>query len=84
MLTAHSFTSTSSAYAVEIPRPLKYKVTSIRDKIQSRGIAPINNKNSKDISIIFVTQHQLIKGPIVYYFPGGGGVWWGGTIFERG
>ena len=29
------------------------------DKIQRRGIAPINNKNNKDISIIFVTQHQL-------------------------
>ena len=49
----------------KIPRPLKYKVTSIEDKIQRRGIAPINNrtnnknKNNKDISIFFVTQHQL-------------------------
>ena len=24
------------------------------------------------------------KGPIVYYVPGGGGVWGGGTIFEKG
>ena len=43
----------------KIPRPLKYKVTSIGDKIQRRGIAPTNNKNNKDISIFFVTQHQL-------------------------
>ena len=44
---------------LKIPRPLKYKVTSIGNKIQRRGIAPINNKNNKDISIFFVTQHQL-------------------------
>ena len=43
----------------KIPRPLKYKVTSIGDKIQRRGIDPTNNKNNKDISIFFVTQHQL-------------------------
>ena len=43
----------------KIPRPLKYKVTSIGDKIQRREIAPTNNKNNKDISIFFVTQHQL-------------------------
>ena len=44
---------------LKIPRPLKYKVTSIGDKIQRKGIAPTNNKNNKDISIFFVTQHQL-------------------------
>ena len=43
----------------KIPRPLKYKVTSIGDKIQRKGIAPTNNKNNKDISTFFVTQHQL-------------------------
>jgi len=42
----------------KIPRPLKYKVTSIRDKIQRKGIAPTNNKNNKDI-YIFATQLQL-------------------------
>ena len=81
MLTAHSFTSTSSAYAVEIPRPLKYKVTSIRDKIQSRGIAPINNKNSKDISIIFVTQHQLRDRSFITSQGEGGLVGGGGYNF---
>ena len=45
----------------KIPRPLKYKVTSIGDKIQRKGIAPTNNKNNKDISTFFVTQHQQIK-----------------------
>ena len=43
----------------KIPRPLKYKATSIGDKIQRRQTAPTNNKNNKDISIFFVTQHQL-------------------------
>ena len=43
----------------KIPRPLKYKVTSIGDKIQRKGIAPTNSKNNKDISTFFVTQHQL-------------------------
>ena len=43
----------------KIARPLKYKVTSIGDKIQRKGIAPTNNKNNKDISIFFLTQHQL-------------------------
>ena len=43
----------------KIPRLLKYKVTSIVDKIQRKGIAPINSENNKDISIFFVTQHQL-------------------------
>ena len=42
----------------KIPRPLKYKVTSIGDKIQRRGTAPTNNKNNKD-TIFFVTQRQL-------------------------
>ena len=57
-VTAHAFTSTSSAYVVE-NRALQCKVTSIGDKIQRRGIAPTNNKNNKHISIFFVTQHQL-------------------------
>ena len=43
----------------KIPRPLKCKVTSIGDEIQRREIAQTNNKNNKDISIFFVTQHQL-------------------------
>ena len=43
----------------KIPRPLKYKAASIGDKIQRRQTAPTNNKNNKDISIFFVTQHQL-------------------------
>ena len=43
----------------KIPRPLKYKATSIGDKIQRRQTAPTNNKNNKDISTFFVTQHQL-------------------------
>ena len=43
----------------KIPRPSKYKVASIGDKIQRKEIAPINNKNNKDITIFFVTQHQL-------------------------
>ena len=43
----------------KIPRLLKYKVMSIGGKIQRRGTAPTNNKNNKDISIFFVTQHQL-------------------------
>ena len=43
----------------KIPRLLKYKVTSIEDKIQRRGTAPTSNENNKDISIFFVTQHQL-------------------------
>ena len=42
----------------KIARPLTFKVTSIGDKIQRKGIAP-TNKNNKDISIFFVTQHQL-------------------------
>ena len=50
---------TVNAHAFTSPRQLKYKVTSIGDKIQRRGIAPTNNKNNKDISIFFVTQHQL-------------------------
>ena len=57
-LIAHAFTLTSSAYAVENTET-KYKVTSIGDKIQRKRIAPTNNKNNKDISIFFVTQHQL-------------------------
>ena len=43
----------------KIPRPSKFKVASIGDKIQRKEIAPINNKNNKDITIFFVTQHQL-------------------------
>ena len=43
----------------KIARPLKYKVTSIGDKIQRKGIAPTNNKNNKDITIFFVTKDQL-------------------------
>ena len=43
----------------KIPRPFKYQVTSIGDKFQRRETAPTNNKNNKDISIFFVTQHQL-------------------------
>ena len=42
----------------KIPRPLKYKVTSIADKIQRKGTAPTNNKITRT-SIFFVTQHQL-------------------------
>ena len=43
----------------KIARPLKFKVTSIGDKIQRKEIAPTNNKNNKNISTFFVTQHQL-------------------------
>ena len=43
----------------KIPRSLKYKVTSIGDKIQRKGIAPPSNKNNKDISIFLVAQQQL-------------------------
>ena len=49
---AHAFTSTCSAIMQsKIPRPLKYKVAPIGDKIQRRGIAQTNNKNNKDIYI---------------------------------
>ena len=41
------------------PPPPGYKVTSIGDKFQRRETAATNNKNNKDISIFFVTQHQL-------------------------
>ena len=58
-VTAHAFTSTSSAYVVENTDTVKVHSASIGDKIPRREIAPTNNKNNKDISIFFVTQHQL-------------------------
>ena len=60
-LTAHAFTSTSSAFIVENTETVKVQVTSIGDKIPRKGIAPTNNQNNKDISIFFVTQHQLFS-----------------------
>ena len=39
--------------------PREYKVMSIGDKIQRKRIAPTNNKNNKDISAFFATEHQL-------------------------
>ena len=41
----------------KIPRPSKYKVTSIGDKIPRKGIAQI--KTIKITETFFVTQHQL-------------------------
>ena len=58
-VTAHAFTSTSLAYVVENTETVKVQSASIGDKIQRREIAPTNNKKNKDISIFFVTQHQL-------------------------
>ena len=49
--TAHAFTSTSSAYAVENTDTVKVQryvcQLSVGDKIQMRGTAPTNNKNNK-------------------------------------
>ena len=58
-LPAHAFTSTSSAYVVEKTETVKVQSGVYRDKIQRKEIAPTNNKNNKDITIFFVTQHQL-------------------------
>ena len=43
----------------KIPRPLKYKVTSIGNQIQRRRTASTNNKNNKDVFTFFLTQHPL-------------------------
>ena len=60
-LTAHAFTSTSSAYAVENTETVKAQRDVYRGENPKEGNSSFkNNKNNKDISIFFVTQHQII------------------------
>ena len=60
-LTAHAFTSTSPAYAVENTETVKVQCDVYRI-FKGGNSSNKNNKNNKDISIFFVTQHQLRIG----------------------
>ena len=61
-LTAHAFTSTSSAYAVENTETVKAQRDVYRreNSKEAGNSSNKNNKNNKDMSIFFVTQHQII------------------------
>ena len=60
-LTAHDFTSTSSAYAVENTETVKAQRDVYRRENSKEGNSSNkNNENNKDIFIFFVTQHQII------------------------
>ena len=60
-VTAYAFTLTSSAYAVENAETVEVQSdVSLGEKNSKEGNSSSkNNKNNKDISIFFVTQHQL-------------------------
>ena len=60
-VTAHAFTSTSSAYAVENTETVKAQRDVYRGENPKEGNSSYkNNKNNKDITMFFVTQHQII------------------------